>query len=99
RSRGLLWKKQSNAFLVCFANAALGDQAGYQLSRRHVEAIVRGGTFIGRNSHRNLLSVAPAIGVFYFFPATLFDRNFLQPVALFPIDRGRSMRNVKRVIF
>ena len=80
-SRRVLGKKRPNAFLVCFANAALGDQTGHQLSRRHVEAVVRGGTFIWRNSDRDLLPITPAVGVFYFFRATLFDRNFLQSVA------------------
>src|SRR5258707_977656 len=78
------------------AKAALGDQAGYQLSRRHIEAVVRGGTFIWRNSDRDLLPITPGVGVFYFFRAPFFDRNFLQSVAHFPIDRGRRQRNVKR---
>ena len=43
---------------------------------------------------RDLLPITPAVGVFYFFRATLFDRNFLQSVAHFPVDRGRRQRNV-----
>ena len=88
-SRRVLGKKRPNAFLVCLTDAALGDQAGYQLSRRHIEAVVRGRTFIRRNSDRDLLPITPTVGVFHFFRATLFDRNFLQSVAHFPIDRGR----------
>src|SRR5258707_5327371 len=84
-SRRVLGKKRPNAFLVCLANAALGDQATYQLSGRHVEAVVRGRTFIRRNSHRDPLPVTPAVGGFYFVRATLFDRNFFQSIAHFPI--------------
>ncbi len=68
----------------------------HQISRRHVKPVVCGGTFIRRNPDRDVSPIKPAVGLFYFFRAALFDRNFLQSVPHFPVDRGRRQRNVKR---
>src|SRR6267378_2403858 len=86
-SRRVFGKKRENTRLICFADSALGDQPGHEMSRRDVEAQIGSRTSLRRNVHFDVSSIQPAVGTFYFLGSALLDRNLFYAIAHLPINR------------
>ena len=82
--------------LARLAHAAFRDQSAHEPPRRDVETIIGRAAFLRRHAHLDVPPVRPAVGMFHFFRAALFDRDLRQPVAHLPIERRRRQRDVKR---
>src|SRR5215475_8875999 len=73
-SRRALGKKTKNTCLICFADSALGDQPGHEMSRRDVEAQIGSRTSLRSDVHFDVSAIHPAFGTFYFLGGALLDR-------------------------
>src|SRR5204862_4800670 len=80
-SRRVFGKKRENTCLICFADSALGDQPGHEMSRRDVEAQIGSRTSLRRTVHFDVSSMQPAVGTSSLLRSASLRRNFVYAIA------------------